>query len=268
MRAPIAVAVTALLLAGCASDGGSRNASSAEVGPGPELAAPGKGERIARTLCLPGEGPGLAPYDPWERFNRGVYRFNARFDEAIFYPLSRGYRRWVPLPARTGVNNFFSNLGEIGNVVNHALQGRAAHSAKSLVRFLVNTTIGIAGLFDPATPMGLDDVPTGFARTLGTWGVGPGPYFVIPIAGPSSVRDASGGLADLGLGFAADVGGFHDSRNAGWIGATGAVDTRANVNFRYYESGSPFEYETVRFLYSNKRMLESGRQLPSPDECD
>jgi len=139
-------------------------------------------------------------YDPWERFNRFSYRFNARFDDAIFLPVSNGYRR-VPSPIRTGVHNFFSNLSEIDSFGNYILQARFLGSVKSLGRFVINSTIGIGGLFDVATRMKLPNPPTGFSETLSTWGAHPGPYLVVPILGPSTLRDGVGYLGDYGLDY-------------------------------------------------------------------
>lgn len=211
-----------------------------------------------------------SPYemaDPWEPFNRAVYRFNARFDEAIFLPVSRGYRQVLPGPVRTGIHNFFRNLGEVGNVLNHGLQGQAGRSLRSLGRFAMNTTLGIAGLFDVATPMGLERQATGFGDTLARWGTAPGPYLVLPVLGPSSLRDGGGLLVDAATAYTVDMGGLYQSEHAWMLNTLNAVDTRANVNFRYYASGSPFEYEMVRFLYSNKRMIESGVTGPDLLAC-
>lgn len=205
--------------------------------------------------------------DPWEPLNRTIYRFNARFDEAILLPVARGYQRVLPSPIRTGINNFFSNLGELRNFVNHTLQGRPGRSLNSLGRFAINTTLGIGGIFDPATPIGLNPRPAGFGDTLMRWGTAPGPYLVLPLAGPSTLRDSGGLLLDSVLVYQADLGGLYQSDNAWALGATSAIDIRANTDFRYYASGSPFEYEMVRFLYSNKRMIESGTSLPDLSEC-
>lgn len=212
----------------------------------------------------------ILPYemaDPWEPFNRAVYRFNAHFDEAVFLPVSRGYKRALPQPVRTGINNFFGNLGELSNIVNHGLQGHPGLSLRNLGRFAVNTTIGIGGLFDPASPLGLPHTPTGFSDTLARWGTTPGPYLVLPLVGPSSIRDGGGLLFGSVFAYQVDLGGLYQSDNAWMLGTVAAVDIRANTDFRYYASGSPFEYEMVRFLYSNKRLIESGTTLPDINEC-
>jgi len=215
----------------------------------------------------PGVEATLDTWDPWDRFNRGVYRFNARFDEAIHLPVAVGYRRVVPREVRTGVGNFFSNLAEIGNTANHLLQAHPGRGVRTAGRFLVNSTLGIAGLFDVADHFGLSPRPTGFGDTLGRWGVGPGPYLVVPVLGPSTLRDGLGSAVDLGLNRAVNVADLYSGNSALVLGTTFAIDTRARIPFRYYESGSPFEYDLVRFLYTRKRAIETGA-MRAPARAD
>ncbi len=204
----------------------------------------------------PADAPSMVTYDPFERINRFTYRFNARFDENVFLPVANGYRR-LPRPVRSGVHNFFGNLGEIGNTLNFALQGRAGYGLRSLGRFAINTTLGIGGLFDVAKKMKLAPAPTGFGTTLAKWGMRPGPFVVLPLIGPSTLRDTVGLGGDFGLAWAADPGGFYRTSQNSWMfGAANSVDLRAHIDFRYYETGSPFEYETIRFLYVRQRLLE------------
>ncbi|HEY0179823.1 MAG TPA: VacJ family lipoprotein [Dokdonella sp.] len=203
----------------------------------------------------PADAPPMRTYDPWERLNRFTYRFNARFDDAVFLPVANGYRR-LPSPVRTGVHNFFGNLAEVDSMINFALQGRLGFGARSLGRFVINTTIGIGGLFDVASNLHLAPAATGFGTTLAKWGVHPGPYLVLPFLGPSTLRDGFGLLGDFGTEYAVDLGGLYQSDNAWMLGVANAIDQRAHVSFRYYQTGSPFEYENVRFLYVRKRLLE------------
>lgn len=132
------------------------------------------------------------PDDPWEGFNRRVFVFNEAIDRAVLKPVARGYRTITPQPVQTGVGNFFSNLGELRTALNSLLQGKPANAGLSTSRFLINTTVGIAGLWDFATPMGVTADEEDFGQTLGVWGVGEGPYLVLPLLGPSTVRDTSG----------------------------------------------------------------------------
>ena len=203
----------------------------------------------------PADAPPMTTYDPWERLNRFTYRFNARFDEAIFLPVTNAYRR-VPSPIRSGVHNFFGNLSEVDSVVNYALQWRLKLGLRSLGRFVINSTIGIGGLFDTAAKLKLAPAPTGLSTTLAKWGMHPGPYLVLPLLGPSTLRDGLGFLGDYGTSYAIDVAKLYRGDVSWGLGTVNAVDQRTNVNFRYYASGSPFEYEVIRFLYVRKRLIE------------
>lgn len=130
------------------------------------------------------------PRDPWERYNRSVFAFNEAADKAVIKPVASAYRTVLPEPARRGIANMFSNVGEVPNVLNNLLQGDFAGAGSDLLRFLINTTLGVFGLFDPASSMGLVRNEEDFGQTLAVWGVGPGPYFVLPLLGPSTLRDA------------------------------------------------------------------------------
>lgn len=217
------------------------------------------------------DAPSMYTYDPWERLNRFSYRFNARFDEAVFLPVSNGYRR-VPSPIRAGVHNFFSNLSEVDSFANYVLQARFLGGAKSLGRFVINSTIGIGGLFDVATRLKLPNPPTGFSETLSTYGAHPGPYLVVPILGPSTLRDGVGYLGDYALDYGINPFDLYRGYQSYALSTLNAVDTRSNIGFRYYATGSPFEYEVIRFLYVRKRLIEDealhGRGKPKPRDVE
>jgi phospholipid-binding lipoprotein MlaA len=136
----------------------------------------------------PGTQPSKA--DPYERFNRSVFSFNDKVDEAALKPVAKAYVAVVPSPVRTGVDNFFGNFTDAWSTVNQLLQGKIEQTARMGMRVVVNTTVGIGGLFDPATKMGLEKHSEDFGQTLGRWGASPGPYLVLPLFGPSDVRDA------------------------------------------------------------------------------
>jgi phospholipid-binding lipoprotein MlaA len=212
------------------------------------------------------EAPPMKTYDPWGRLNRFTYRFNARFDEALFLPAANGYRR-LPSPMRTGVHNFFGNIAEIDSFINYTLQGRLGRMVRSVGRFVVNSTIGIGGLFDPATKMRLPKAPTGFGTTLAKWGMHPGPYLVIPFYGPSTLREGIGLAADYGTLYVIDPAWIYRGDQSWGLDVLNAVDRRANIDFRYYASGSPFEYQTIQFLYVRKELIKDAglhRQKPLP----
>ena len=214
-----------------------------------------QGPQAAPVLVTPADAPPMYTYDPWERLNRFTYRFNARFDEAIFLPVADTYRR-APRPVRAGIHNFFGNLAEIDSVINYTLQWRLKYGLRSLERLVINSSIGIGGLFDVATKLKLPGAPTGFATTLAKWGMHPGPYLVIPLLGPSTLRDGVGFLADYGAQYGINVAGLYRGNVSWGLGTANAIDQRANVDFRYYSGGSPFEYETIRFLYVRRRLIE------------
>jgi phospholipid-binding lipoprotein MlaA len=129
--------------------------------------------------------------DPLEGFNRAMYTFNDKFDRYLLKPVAKGYRAITPKPVRRGISNFFSNLHDPGVMLNNLLQGKPKQAGSDLGRFLVNTTLGIAGLFDVASKMGMEKHNEDFGQTLGKWGVGEGPYLVLPFLGPSNVRDGA-----------------------------------------------------------------------------
>jgi phospholipid-binding lipoprotein MlaA len=135
------------------------------------------------------------PRDPWERVNRTTYKFNDKFDRAIARPVARAYRK-TPQFVQTGVHNFFTNLDYTVVMLNDLLQGQFKPFARDTARLVINTTVGIGGLFDPASKVGLDRNDRDLGQTFGKWGMKTGPYLVIPFLGPSDVRDAFGRLGD------------------------------------------------------------------------
>jgi phospholipid-binding lipoprotein MlaA len=201
------------------------------------------------------DAPSMYTYDPWERLNRFTYRFNARFDEAVFRRAANAYLR-LPSPIRSGVHNFFGNLSEVDSVINYTLQWRLKQGVRSLGRFVINSTVGLGGLFDVAARFKLPGAPTGLSATLGKWGMHPGPYLVIPFLGPSTLRDGLGFLGDYGTSYGINFANLYRGNVSWGLGTVNAVDQRSNVSFRYYSTGSPFEYENIRFLYVRKRLIE------------
>ena len=200
---------------------------------------------------------GMLIHDPWEPMNRSIYRFNARVDKYFLLPVVRGYQTVLPKFVRTGVTNFFNNFFEIRTFVNEVLQFRPKPAVQTLGRFAVNTTVGILGLIDVASPMGIPYHQEDFGQTLGRWGSGPGPYLVLPFFGPSSVRDGAGLLTDTVWMSALDPLGLKDSKKARLVYyPLFIIDTRQSVAFRYYQTGSPFEYELVRLMITTKRELD------------
>jgi phospholipid-binding lipoprotein MlaA len=200
--------------------------------------------------------------DPWEGLNRSMYKFNYEADRYVLLPVVAGYETVVPRFARTGVSNFFTNIREVQTFYNCILQAKGKKSLKTLGRFLTNSTIGIGGLFDPATAFGWRRESENFDHTLEIWGVGIGPYLVLPILGPNTVRSAGGFAVDGGVRWAImnaiDPFGGTGARTEIETGTTAleTVDLRHRESFRYYDSDYPFEYNMVRYLFSQERELK------------
>lgn len=142
-------------------------------------------------------GPDRKPGDPFEPVNRVVFKFNDGLDTYVARPVAQGYQKVTPQPLRTAVSNFFSNLGDLSNAANALLQLKITDATEDIVRFAFNSTFGLGGLLDWATPAGLPKHHQDFGLTLGHWGVPSGPYLVLPLFGPSTVRDSMGLVVDV-----------------------------------------------------------------------
>lgn len=140
----------------------------------------------------------IAP-DPFQEVNRKIYKFNTKADQLILRPIAKTYDKALPKPAKKGVSNFFSNLREPLNAVHNLLQGKYDRALSSGYRFAVNSTVGVLGLFDVAKKLDVQPAPEDFGQTLAAWGVKPGPYLMLPILGPSNVRDGIGRLSDSAI---------------------------------------------------------------------
>ena len=196
-------------------------------------------------------------HDPIEPFNRAMYKFNAMFDRAIFVPVTELYEFATPTFAQDRVSEFFSNLTELNTFANAVLQAKFERASRAVVRFVVNSTIGLAGLFDPMTALGAGQQSEDLGQTLGVWGFSEGPYLVLPILGPSNLRDTVGLIGDAAAYGAIDPLGLASFESDHLeMSALRAVDQRHGLNFRYYETGSPFEYDLLRLLYTEKRRLD------------
>jgi len=199
----------------------------------------------------------LDVYDPLEPLNRAIYNFNAGFDRYIFLPIVRAYDLVTPDFVADRVSDFFDNLSEIPTFANALLQLKPEVAGRAATRFVVNTLF-TAGLVDLAgTPGGVPQQREDFGQTLGYWGVGPGPYLVIPVLGPANLRDGSGSLAEALAWWWLTPATVSDTLayNAVRFGLQ-PIDTRSRVAFRYYQTGSPFEYELVRLLLTETRKLQ------------
>ncbi|MFI4891167.1 MAG: VacJ family lipoprotein [Steroidobacterales bacterium] len=151
---------------------------------------------LSACVTLPPNAP-RSPKDPYERWNRGVYKFNDALDRAVAKPVATAYKRVVPATARTGVSNFLANLNMPTVMVNDLLQGQPIAALNDLTRLLLNTTMGLGGLLDPASKVGLPRNDEDFGQTLGKWGVHAGPFLELPLLGPSDMRDAPARIVDI-----------------------------------------------------------------------
>jgi phospholipid-binding lipoprotein MlaA len=230
------------------------------------------GFALLASACVttPG-GPELAERDPLEKFNRGVFSFNKGLDNAVVRPATKAYRAVTPQAAQIGVRNVLNNVDEPFSFINAILQGKIGQAFRILDRFVINTTLGVGGLADHATDMGIPQEPEDFGQTLAVWGVKSGPYIMLPLFGPSTLRDTVGrgvefaggdpyrqGVSALNLSTVEDIG----------LNAVELADTRsfimdtADVLLR----GSADEYSTVRSAYLQARQSVIYDGAPPEDD--
>ncbi|MGO4379494.1 MlaA family lipoprotein [Pseudoduganella sp. RAF53_2] len=210
------------------------------------------------------------PGDPLESFNRSMFSFNDTLDTHVMKPVAQGYQSVTPSFVRTGVTNFFGNLGDVGNTVNNFLQGKVGDGFESLMRVAMNTTFGLLGILDFATQAGIPKHSQDFGLTLGTWGLPSGSYLVLPLFGPSSFRDGVG----VGVDMYFDPVTYVDSDYAIPMRAVNIVNTRANYlgATDLLEQAALDKYTFVRDAYMQQRRnrLGQGKEggLPQYEEPD
>jgi len=227
-----------------------------------------RGAAAALTLALLqgcATGPQANRVDPLEPFNRSVFSFNEGLDRAVFKPVATVYRDVTPAPVRTGVTNFFENISDAWSFVNNVLQAKPVEAADTLFRVTVNTFWGLGGIFDVATDMKIPKHKEDFGQTLGTWGLASGPYLVLPLFGPSSVRDSVGLLVDA-QGNLVTQSSNVPVRNS--LTGLNLVDTRANL----LEAGNVLDqaaldkYAFTRDFYLQRRNSLLGKERTEPEE--
>ncbi|CAG9171467.1 MlaA family lipoprotein [Cupriavidus pampae] len=214
-------------------------------------------------------GPQASKDDPLEPMNRVVFKVNDTVDQYVAVPIAKGYQKVTPEPARTAVTNFFSNLADVGNFANNVLQGKGVAAAETLMRVAINSVFGIGGLIDIATPAGLPKHSQDFGLTLGVWGVPSGPYIVLPLFGPSSVRDGVG----LGASFYLDPAHYLDPAWRNSLFGVNVVSTRANLlgATDLLSQAALDKYAFVRDAYTQRRqyLIDSGSgKLPAYEDED
>lgn len=207
------------------------------------------------------------PRDPLEPINRAVYTFNDGVDHLLIKPAAEFYRFAVPEFMRTGVSNFFSNINDVIVALNSLLQGKLTQAGSDVARLIVNSTVGVLGLFDVATEIGLEKHNEDFGQTLGYWGIGDGPYLVLPFLGPSSARDAVGWVGDF---YTWPITYVEPDRDRNILIAVRFISLRADLleASRILETAALDPYEFVRdaFLQRRRNLVYDGK--PPPDEDD
>lgn len=218
------------------------------------------------TLPAPAQMP--ASYDPWEGWNRRVHAFNNAVDRTVATPLARAYVKVVPRPVRLGVSNFFNNLGQPVSALNALLQGRPKQAGQSLGRFLLNSTLGIGGLFDPASDAELPNRSEDFGQTLGVWGWKNSRYVELPLFGPRTLRDTFGLVGDAPLSPLRQV--EHDGTRV-FLQGLQLVDLRTQLfALDSIREGAADEYALVRDAWLQRRnyQIQSDRRQKTDDLPD
>ncbi|MFC5472944.1 VacJ family lipoprotein [Paraherbaspirillum soli] len=210
---------------------------------------------VAMIAALSGCATTHNPQDPLEGYNRAMFSFNDTVDKVALKPVATAYRNWLPSFVQTGVHNFFGNLGDIWSSVNGFLQGNVADGTSDVMRVAVNTTFGLGGLLDVSSEAGLQKHNKDFGQTLGKWGVGSGPYLVLPLFGPSNIRDT----AALPVDFRGDLWSYKYPvrwRNTGSV--VRLIDKRANLldASEMLEDAALDKYEFVRDAYTQRRQSQ------------
>jgi phospholipid-binding lipoprotein MlaA len=219
---------------------------------------------LTQTACaaLPADGQ-TGPRDRFERFNRSMYRFNTAADRLVLRPMARGYVRVLPQPVRRGIGNFLTNLAYPRTIVNELLQGKLADGARDATRLTINTVVGL-GFFDPAMRIGLEQHDEDFGQTLGKWGVPAGPYLMLPLLGPSTVRDTVGRVPDEYT----TARHYLQDPYARWgLAALEVVDTRAGLlatDAVLRESFDPYAFVRNAWLQRREFAVRDG-QMPAED---
>lgn len=196
--------------------------------------------------------------DPWEGFNRRMYYFNYNVDKYALLPIVRTYKFITPIFVQNRVTNFFRNIKGINTTANSLAQLKGRKAMRSIARFAINTIFGLGGIFDVASKMGMPKPYEDFGLTLAHYGVPRGPYLILPLLGPSYLRDAFGMGVESVTTRAADPYRHMElfEINSAPVTVLSGIDKRKNVKFEYYGTNSPFEYEYIRFLWSRYRKLQ------------
>jgi phospholipid-binding lipoprotein MlaA len=210
-------------------------------------------------------GPNANPVDPLEPMNRAIYKFNDAVDGAVLKPVATGYKTVVPSPIRTGVSNFFSNLGDVWSLVNQVLQFEFSYAGQTVARLGLNTFFGLGGILDVATEAGIQPPRADLGQTFGKWGLPSGPYVMLPVLGPSSIRD---GVGTITATYHDPVNRVSDNATRNVLTATRIVDVRA----RYLGATDAVDeialdkYSFIRDVYLKRRQNLISPQKPANED--
>ena len=198
--------------------------------------------------------------DPLEGLNRATYAFNDAVDKAVLEPVAKGYKTVTPDFLRAGVSNLFMNIGDVATGLNNLLQGKGGDAASDAGRFLINSTLGVVGLFDVATPMGLEKHNEDFGQTLGKWGVNSGPFLMLPLMGPSTLRDAVSRPVDSYAGYSRYMDHIRTRHSvfaleiinlrANFLGASSTLDAAALDKYQFIRDA--YLQRRLRSIYDGK----------------
>ena len=207
----------------------------------------------------------VANIDPFERVNRIVFSFNETADQYVIKPIAEGYRFVLPEFVRTGVTNFFSNINDVLTGANNLLQGKPVNAASDIGRFFINSTIGILGLFDVASDMGLDKNREDFGQTLGVWGFSDGPYVVLPLFGASNIRDTVGFVVDVKTDFIINTNKLNADEEVA-INSLRIINRRADLldAGQLIEDAAFDKYSFLRDGYLQRRRNQMHDGYPPP----
>lgn len=210
-------------------------------------------------------GPNANPVDPLEPLNRAVFNFNDGVDRAILRPVATAYDQVTPSPVKTGVRNFFGNISDVWSVVNNLLQFKIKESLETFMRVSVNSTFGFAGVLDIGTEMQLSKNKQDFGQTLGVWGFDTGPYVVLPLFGPSSVRDTFGRVVDGSVDLVSNLPNV-PTRNS--LVSLRVVDKRAELlgATSILDQAALDKYSFTRDLYLQRRAASTGNDAAVKEE--
>ena len=206
------------------------------------------------------------PRDPFQNINRKVSLFNSAVDKSVLLPVADAYGSLTPDLLKTGISNFFSNLSDVGNFANHALQFKPKKAGKDLGRLVINTTLGLGGVVDVASNIGIYQESEDFGQTLGYWGFGPGPYLVLPLLGPSTLRDTSAIFINP---IPSPVSRYNPSAHRFYITALELVDIRYQLgDLDAFISGDPYIFMREAYFQRREHMINDGAPSSNDDFDD